>query len=96
MDTGQHDLHFHRSQFGGLCPLESVQRRFHLALFKPAVSQMDSRFRDVRRFMNHMLENPFSLFELAKGYTANTKQIQCIVIRIMMLEKCDIGIMRCL
>ena len=41
-----------------------------------------------------MLKNPLGLFELAKGYTANTKQIQCIIVRIMVLEELDIGIMR--
>ena len=78
----------------GLCLLESLQRGFHLALFEPAVRQMDARFIDVRRFVNDMLENPLGLFELAKGNTANTKQIQCIIVRIIVLEKFDIGIMR--
>jgi hypothetical protein len=46
--------------------------------------------------MDYMLENPFSLFELAKGHTANTEQIQCIIIRFMVLKEFDIGIVGCL
>ena len=41
---------------------------------------MDARFRNVRRFVNDMLKNPLGLFELAKGHTANAKQIQCIIV----------------
>ena len=44
--------------------------------------------------MDDMLENPLGLFELAKGHAANTEQIQCIVVRIIVLEEPDIGVVR--
>ena len=94
VNPGKDDLHFHSVPLVGIRLLERLQRSFHLALFKPAVRQMDARFRNVRRFVNDMLKNPLGLFELAKGYTANAKQIQCIIVRIMVLEELDIGIMR--
>ena len=55
---------------------------------------MDAGFRDVRRFMDDMLENPLGLFDLANGYATNTKQIQCIIVRIIVMEELDIGVMR--
>ena len=37
---------------------------------------------------------PLGLFDLAKGCATNTKQIQCIIVRVIVLEKLDIGVMR--